>query len=202
MEQPKGPRRPGRPTARERVIGPAEIIKIAEWHIQHIPLTEIAERLGVDEATVRHHIRQTIRPQWEQATRRPMGEELARVDLLEKTAWECFHKSTQPATKQKMKEILAEAGDDEAGDLIERVVETTFRDGDTAWHAVIQWCIDYRTKVAGFYAPDRMKVTHAGEVRVAGQTRELVDAALMERIRHVAAEVQSRNRLAQFDASN
>ena len=57
-------RKPGRPKARERPIGPAEQERIASLYLRHCPLTAIAEELGVSERTIRHHLEKHIRPVW------------------------------------------------------------------------------------------------------------------------------------------
>lgn len=90
---------------------------------------------------------------------------------------------TEPLEAKQIKQAAENVG--ASMTVVERVVKETRSTASTGWAAVIQWCIDYRTKVTGGYAPDRIHVT--GEFRVAGHSsREEALRELGERINRAA----------------
>lgn len=86
-------RKPGRPPAAKRPIGPQELDIIAVGVLQHRPLAHIAKELGVSSRTVQHHLDTTIRPGWALTRAIQLQEELEKVALLERTAWDHFKKT-------------------------------------------------------------------------------------------------------------
>lgn len=198
----KSTRRPGKPTASARVIGEAELVIIARMKLRHRPAPEIAELLGVDEKTVRHHYEHTIRPSFRHVLNRTAEEEMARIDEIERIAWECFDKSLEPQTRETIKTGLIEGlkgnSKSKAKKLgtIESVLTTIHTNGDTSWINVIQWCVEERCKIKGHYAAQRLQINHGGEIRVAGKSREDLDRELHQRIAFIMNNREERARLA------
>jgi ribosomal protein S7 len=190
----------GKPPRKARVIGPAEQAVIARMYLQNYSNYEIGESLGVDEKTVRHHLEFNIRPVWIHSTRRVSEIELAKVDQIERIAWQAFEKSQNDETRETIKHELVE-GDGKDGKkkadmkIVERALTTITTTGSTAWIQVIQWCIDFRSKILGHYAAHRVNINYGGEVRVAGKTRKDIDKELVQRIAFVVNNIEERKRL-------
>ncbi len=184
-------RQPGKPRSTERAITPADRQQIADLWLQGRPVRAIADGLGVHHSTVQHHL-DAVRAEWCVDEQR-RADQLAKVDLMERVAWERFQRSTKPQTRRQLKRELAAGlaaeGVDpkEAAKLIEEVVTRTTRTGETAWIGIIQWCADYRAKVHGWYAAQRAEITQSGEVRFAGLTGEAAEARAAALVRRLLA---------------
>lgn len=162
---PTTKRGPGRPAAGERVVGPTELARIEAMYLRRASLAEIAAALGVSERTVRHHLDTHLRPRWEGESQGALGEELARVQALEASAWKAFETS-----------------------------------GEAAWLHVVEWCVDWRAKVFGHYAPKRLRIDAAGAFRVAGASIAEVDRTMLARLaERVAAQKRYEAALAAHD---
>lgn len=135
----------GRPRAVARAIDPDEIQRIADWRLQGCSLSEIALRLGVHRSTVQHHLK-AIGHEWQVGHNVDRAEQLAKVNLMERVAWERFEQSMKPQTRKQLKFDLAKdlkaknVDAAEARRLVEEVVTRTTRTGEPAWLGVIQWC--------------------------------------------------------------
>lgn len=101
--------------------------------------------------------------------------QLARLDLLEREAWECFERSKRPKRNSRdrrrqlpalstrvFEDALEAAGEDEDEDdgpksirvELEHQESIVERDGDPRWLERIAWCIQERNKLYGLY-PDK-----------------------------------------------
>ena len=193
LRSPVGRKR-GRPKNSERPIGPAELVLIARQHLRHRPNAEIALALGVSERAVEHHLNTTIKPSWRYTLARTQEQELARIDEVERIAWERFEASLAPTTREVVKEVLAKGGTEPQ--IVERVLTKIDRNGETAWVNVIQWCVEERCKIKGHYAAQRLQINQTTDIRVAGKSREDIDRELMERVAFVIQNREERERLA------
>ena len=86
-------RKPGRPRASQRPIGPAEQQRIASLYLRGCPATKIALELGVTERTVRHHLERNIRPIWRESPYCDLEEDLRKVAFIEQAAWGLFRQT-------------------------------------------------------------------------------------------------------------
>jgi len=195
-------RKAGKPKAAERLIGDSELVVIARMKLRHVPYTEIAKAIGVSVATIKHHYEHTIRPSFRHALARTAEEEMARIDEIERIAWDRFDASLNPATKETIKTEMIEGlkGNAKAKaaklGTVERSLTKISSNGDTCWLHVIQWCVEERCKIKGHYASQRLQIHHGGEIRVAGKSREDLDRELYERIAYIVNNREERARLA------
>lgn len=66
-----------------------------------------------------------------------------------------------------------------------RAFETT---AEAAWLHVVQWCVEWRSKVAGHYAPKQLRIDAGGAFRVAGASIAEVDRTMLARLAQRLAE--------------
>ena len=176
-------RKAGRPKKNEVVITPAKQEIIAKMWLRGATLSTIAKRLKVDKKTVSYHLKHTIKPMWLEELSTDLGSEMAKVAEVERVAWECFEASQGDETKKIVKERLMETT--HSIELAERITSSLKREGSTAWMDVIRWCLDFRAKIAGHYAPTRMEVD---DFRVAGKALGEVDNEMMQRLAKLVQE--------------
>ncbi len=183
-EKPKSTRKPGRPKRGREVCTPHMIQQIGNMWLQGVSMTKIGHELGIDRKTVAHHLNTTIRPQWREDSRSRLHEDLAKVGLIERTAWERFESQTPAETVEDVEKGLRESKKTGRVSLriIKQASKSVKRPGQTAWLQVIQWCIEFRAKIHAHYAPTRHHVEHGGEMRVAGMTPSEVDNVMLERL--------------------
>jgi len=172
-------RSPGRPKPGERVVTEAILMQIAEKHLQNMGPSAIGKALGIDESTVRHHLKQTIMPRWQEDMRSKLHEDLAKVSLIEKVAWERFHNAKPGETVEHVEKALSKKG---RMRIVKQATRAVTRTGEAAWIQVIQWCVDFRARIHAHYAPTRHKVDLGSELRVAGMTPDQVDQAMLKRL--------------------
>ena len=130
--------------------------RVSEMYLEKRTINEIARTLGINRHTVAADIR-WVQAQW--ALQHPgeykakMAEELARIDLIELKAWECFERSvglrrtsrTRLSTTARGQISMAESREE---DMI----------GDPAYLRLVLGCVDQRAKILGFYAPRRLEI--------------------------------------------
>jgi hypothetical protein len=151
--------------------------------LKGVPNTLIAKAIGIDESTVRHHLNTTIRPQWQEQSRSRLHEDLAKVALIERTAWERFESDASAETVEQIEKGLRESKAGRVGlKIIRQATRSVKRPGEAAWLQVIQWCIEFRAKVFAHYAPTRTHVQMEGELRVAGKSPSEIDQEMMRRL--------------------
>ncbi len=179
-------RRPGRPKRSEPVVTPAMILGIAEYWLKGWGTIRIGQEYGIDPTTVRHHLDKTVRPQWHEEMRSRLAEDMAKVDLVERTAWERFHAAEPGETREVVEKALLEGGS--KPQIIKQVKSAVTKTGEVAWIQVIQWCLDFRARIHAHYAPTRHKVDLGSELRVAGLTPDQVDQAMLKRLMETIEE--------------
>ena len=172
-------RKPGRPKRAERPIGPAELAQISELWLRGRTVEDIGITIGVSRQAISHHLNATIRPLWRDCVAAPLGQELAKIDLLERVAWLRFESKEPAETTEQIKTGLVDDG--VALDVIEKVAKTIHRPGQKSWLEIVQWCIEQRCKLAGYYTVKAEKESSGG-FRVAGMTAGMVNDAMIERM--------------------
>ena len=181
VEKPK--RKRGRPKAKNKVVTPEVLEKIGRLWVRGWTWRAIAAEVGVSSTTVGHHITATIKPQWRKELNSDLHSELAKLAEMERVAWACFEASRGDETKEIVKDRLIE----ETGnlELAERITSKLKREGSAAWMGVIQWCLDFRAKMQGSYAPTKVEVEG---FRVAGSGASDIDQRMMGRLAELMAE--------------
>ena len=181
---PVAPRRKaGRPKKNNAAVTPEKLDIIGKLWLRGHSYRSIATHIGVDEKTIRHHLNAKIKPEWREELRNELHVELAKVAHVEQVAWRCFEVSQGDETRETVKERLIDETNNLA--LAEKITSKLKREGSTAWIAVIQWCIDWRAKVAGTYSATKIDV---GDYRVAGKGTGDVDKEMMERLSSLVAD--------------
>ena len=173
-------RRPGKPRRGETVVTPAVLERIASMWLQGVSEAKTAAALGVSRATIRHHLDAKIIPLWRERMRSQLDVDLAKVHLIEQTAWERFDSAEPSETRESVEKALLDGGREPR--LVRQAVQKVTRVGELGWLQVIQWCLDFRARVHGYYAPARHTRDLGGELRVAGMTPVQVDEAMLKRL--------------------
>ena len=181
----KRARGPGRVPGNQKLIGPEQLEFIARKTCEGVPREWIAQALDISSNTVRYHLDTYIRPVWAENMSRPAAEEIAKIDNLERTAWERF-KSDAPSEVREMIEsgVMPTSSSTRQRNLrvLKKVLATVKRPGLVAWLDIIKWCIGERNKMLGNYAPERHDHRMDGELRVAGLDREGLDDLMTDRL--------------------
>jgi predicted transcriptional regulator len=192
--KPRKPVRPkrkrGRPKKGQPVMTPEKLEIIARSWLRGKSYRAIAAEIGVDHKTVAFYLNSQIKPEWKDELNSELHVEMAKVAQIEQVAWECFGNSQGDETRETVKERLIEETNNL--ELAEKITSKLKREGSTAWIVVIQWCIDWRAKVAGTYSATRLDVA---DYRVAGKGTADIDKEMMDRL---AGLVTERNK---FDPS-
>ncbi len=190
-------RKAGRPKGKA-AMGPEELEKLSRLYLRGFSLTNLAKIFGVSDTTISHHLDQ-FRVRWRDSQKGLLEEELAKVRELERVAWECFELSKEPeirrvvkrTTNAKLKNELKRKGAD--AELVEQSITRTTRIGSTAYLQIIQWCIEYRAKVMGYFRDQGSEMGDLAPkvVFVEIEDREEVEQfTTMERLQ---AQMDSRN---------
>jgi hypothetical protein len=116
--------------------------------------SEIAAEVGVTQQQVSYDLK-AIRAAWLASAVRDFdalkAEELRKIDLVERRAWECFERSTQD------KEVaVQEAGADKK--LKKAVLRKEGQSGNPAFLNTILTCIERRCSILGLDAPKRFVI--------------------------------------------
>jgi len=122
--------------------------QIAHYYLQGKTQQDMADDFGVSLSTVRRHIK-LLREEWKERALYDFSiaksEELAKVDEIERIAWDQFHKSLAG------KEVATTM--DNGTTVTEMMSRTTTGTSDIKWLDKIQWCVDQRCKILGLHAP-------------------------------------------------
>ncbi len=187
--KPKSTRSRGYHKPGTRPVTPEVLQRIGRMWLQGRNNCEIAKEIGIDESTVRYHLQNNILPLWQEDMRSRLAEDLAKVALLERTAWERYDSSVPSEPHELIEKALLEGGSKPR--IVKQAVRKITKTGDTAWLQIVQWCIDFRARIHAHYAPTRHHVDHGGEMRVAGMTPTEVDQAMLKRLME---QIQERRR--------
>jgi len=128
-------------------------VKVAELYLQNHRYFEICEKLAVSYETVKKDV-EIIRNEWLEKRNDKydawMMREIEKIDLVEKQAWEEWHRSKLDAETRITE---AEADDEEMGKLSPKKA-TVKKQGQTAdprYMDIILKCSDQRAKLLGLY---------------------------------------------------
>lgn len=139
--------------------------EVAALYLAGRTQAEIAAAVGLSQGRVSRHLR-AVREEWAAAARADfearLAEELARIDAIERRAWECFERSRQDA---ESRHVRTETGGefDAAGKPIPTKTiserHTKGQAGDPRFLERVSWCVEQRLKVLGGYAPAKVAPT-------------------------------------------
>ena len=158
-------RKSGRPAKKDRPITPEILEQIGQRFFTGHSAREIAEKIGVDESTIRHHLEKTLKPMWRDRIKDTVGEVLAEIEAIKRIAWQHFRSEKPCETRESIEEALIDPKNNGTKrkrgrpkkptiNIIKRVVSTVTKTGNLGWLQVIQWCITERSKILGFYNRD------------------------------------------------
>ena len=190
------PRR-GHPAPGQRKIVPDDYNAMAKMFCMGCTYRQIAEKYGVDHATISHHFNNHIFPMVQASSTRSLEAELMKITVLEQVAWQCFYSESPTERRQLIKAELAKLKDKpkavrkQIESLIEKSVTTVHRSRDKAWMDIVKWCIETRCKLEGHFAAVKVRVQHE-EYRVAGQSPATHGESMQERINRKVAELRQR----------
>jgi hypothetical protein len=130
--------------------------KVAALYLQGRYQWEIGQAVGVDRGTISRDLK-AIRDQWQGAAladwTQAKNRELDRVDLLERTYWESWERSMAPAESSTQEKLNGTGGE-----RMKAAIRREGRDGNPAFLAGVQWCIERRCKLLGLDAPQRVSL--------------------------------------------
>lgn len=181
----KSARRPGRPPKSEPVVTLAVLARIEDLHLRGFSLRDIAALVKVDPALVARKIDGELRARWKEAGVTRLEDDLARVAMLERVAWQAWEDSQKPEVRKTAKYELPQPFDDpvpkrkkaaakkstkeavaatlKAGgvnvELVERTISTITKVGAVAYLDIIKWCIEFRAKLGGYFEKDTAGAT-------------------------------------------
>jgi hypothetical protein len=146
-----------RSTAEELTIE-SRRCQIASLFLQGIKRqSELAQRIGVNRSTVSRDLK-ALNARWKEAAVRDLdaakGQELERIDLLEKEYWQAWEKS-----KDGHETTTTEQMTSPDGDRTRAGIRKEEEHGDPRYLAGVQWCIDKRCEILGLKAPHKIAPT-------------------------------------------
>lgn len=129
--------------------------EIARLLVRGLTQAEIAFRLETSRQMVSYDV-QIIKEAWRKSARFDMeaaiGQELGRLDELEREAWTAWAQSKLPKESTLTGQTTGKA----AGNRVE--IRREQRDGNPAYLAAIMACIDRRCKLLGLDAPEKVDI--------------------------------------------
>ena len=87
--------------------------------------------------------------------------ELARINKMEREAWDAWDRSKEDA-ETTISKVRGATGDKEPKQ-VERTEQAKGQVGNPAFMKVIQWCVEQRCKIFGAYAAEKRDITTDGE---------------------------------------
>lgn len=135
---------------------------IASMYLKGYNQYEIADQLGITQATVSRDLK-LIQEQWRQSAVHDMDQakqrELERIDVLELEAWNAWLRSQQNAETETVTDVGI-------GDKPVTRRESKGQTGNAQYLSVVQWCIAQRCKILGIEAPVKQDVQGSLDIRV------------------------------------
>lgn len=132
--------------------------KVSDLYRQGLPLHEIAKSVGVSGVTVSSDMK-AVRDRYKERANRSyadwLEEELAKLDLLEKLAYEDYERSRETKVRTKIKRRPSKRDVDNGADPDDFILSQTIdvqerRAGDPRFLEIIKDCSTKRMKLLGF----------------------------------------------------
>jgi hypothetical protein len=173
----------GGPRQEEKFGTPENLRNVEIMYLQGVPILHIARKYGVSDACIHYHLNTKIKPRWNKLLEAGREQEIAKVARLEEVAWERFFASMKLGTFAGQAEIEALLEKQELPyTTILKIMRKFEKTGETSWLNIVQWCIEWRTKIGGFYAAERIRHEGSVDFRVAGQPKEVLQGRMLSRI--------------------
>jgi hypothetical protein len=145
--------------------------RVVALYLQGKSQAEIARELGVAISTVCKDLH-AIQAEWRESTltdfNAARAKELAAIDALERVHWEAWNQS-----RGDVEVMTARTGTNNHGPYDERQLRTHKSAGNPAHLAGVHACIEKRSKIMGFYAPEKLE--HSGAVETKWNLSNLSD---------------------------
>ena len=140
--------------------------RVSELYLRAVRQVDIADELDVTQGTISTDIA-WLRKQWREEFLHNVDErvsdELARIDELERVAWEAWERSVgevKQSTTERVGRDLAAIDEGARGIQREKlVVHKRDQAGDPAFLARVAWCIQRRCELLGLDSPQRHELT-------------------------------------------
>ena len=130
--------------------------KLAELYLHGVSTADMAMRLGLTRRTVQAEL-SAIRKVWRTRThldfQSALFQQLDRIDLIEKYAYEGWERSLIPQTTQ-----TKQATSGSSGQVNRATVRTGSGVGDRGFLAQMAWCVEQRCKILGLEKPVAVEV--------------------------------------------
>ena len=130
--------------------------KLAELYLHGISTADMGMRLGLTRRTVQAEL-SAIRKDWRTRThldfQSALFQQLDRIDLIEKHAYEGWERSLIPQTTQ-----TKQATSGSSGQVNRATVRTGTGVGDRGFLAQMAWCVEQRCKILGLEKPVAVEV--------------------------------------------
>ena len=150
----------------------ADLVEISKLNIYGLGLREIAQKIAqtpditgnprgytLSFQTIGNDVNDIL-GRWRETINSEIGElraaELSRINRMELEAWDAWTKSKAAATSSMTVRDIGSSKPDKLQ------VKSEEQYGDPRFFAVIQWCIDKRSKLLGLDMPTKQEVTGAG----------------------------------------
>lgn len=161
--------------------------EIARLYLQLFTQAEIARQVNLNQSNVSRHLA-AIQEEWRAARVRDLdlakSRELARIDEVERAAWEQWKRSIKDAVERVTEQVEGPAGADgkPTGARLKALERIAGRCGDPRYLSVIDNCVDRRCKILGLYAPAKVAPTDpdGGPLSMSDQERTLRLMALYQ----------------------
>lgn len=155
------------------------MLQIASRYLKGEAQWDIAKDLGLNQSTVSRDLKR-IKARWLESTLvnfdEAVGEQLARINELERTYWEAWSLSMKE--RRRVTDKGKGSLDAEQPQLVEKIVTVEQPVGDSRFLTGVQWCIQERSKLLGLNAPTKSEVggLGGGEVllRVIYETTDII----------------------------
>ena len=166
---------------------PAQIardrLRIADMYLRGRLQADIAEEVGLSEATVSRDLK-VLHADWLRSANVDYSEakagELAKIDALEREYWQAWRRSQEDA------ETIRKKATDVSGTERKELIKTAKgQAGDPRFLNGVQWCIERRCKILGIDAAAKLDVTTKGERlgSISDDQRLAAGAAYLDAIR-------------------
>lgn len=152
----------GDSVAQNKLVIAERRAQVAALYTKKKSQMEIAAELQVDQATISRDL-QALHRQWRESGVRNLDaykmQELMRIDVMERDYWEAWE-----ASKTEKKSSMAEQKATPIGTQRRDQLLKEDRDGNPAFLAGVQWCVEQRCKLLGLYAPAKTEATVTGSL--------------------------------------
>lgn len=142
-------------TPRDKHTRELQRSQVADLYLRGFKQVEIAEQLGVNQATVSNDLK-VIHNQWRDSAIIDLNElkhrELEKIDQLEREYWKAWEKSTKDTEVITQKAKSSDTGK-------EVILRREGQAGDPRFLAGVMTCIERRCKLLGIDAPEKREIS-------------------------------------------